>query len=39
MTHWLSQVPHLPAWSGWLTIKHLAQGIDPWPDGRWTSEV
>lgn len=34
MTHWLMQIPYLPAWSGWPTIERLAQGVDPWPNRR-----
>ena len=30
MTHWLARIPHLPAWSGWATMRRLAEGVDPW---------
>lgn len=30
MTRWLALIPHLPAWTGWATMQHLAQGGTPW---------
>lgn len=30
MTHWLAQIPYLPAWSGWPTIQRLAKGYPTW---------
>ena len=30
MTHWLAQIPYLPAWSGWATISRLAEGTPTW---------
>ena len=30
MTHWLAQIPYLPTWSGWATMRQLAEGVDPW---------
>ena len=31
MTHWLSHIPYLPAWSGWATMRRLAQ--QSWTNG------
>ena len=30
MTHWLTLIPYLPAWSGWPTISRLAEGTPTW---------
>ena len=30
MTHWLAQIPHMPAWAGWSTVERLAEGVHPW---------
>ena len=30
MTHWLAHIPHLPTWTGWATMRQLAEGVDPW---------
>jgi hypothetical protein len=30
MTHWLSRIPYVPAWSGWATIARTAQEATQW---------
>ena len=30
MTHWLAQIPYLPTWTGWATMRQLAEGGHPW---------
>lgn len=30
MTHWLAYIPHLPAWTGWVTMQRLANGDPTW---------
>ena len=30
MTHWLARIPYLPAWSGWDTMRQLAEGTPTW---------
>lgn len=27
---WLARIPHLPAWSGWATMRRLARGGAQW---------
>ena len=30
MTHWLAQIPYMPAWTGWSTVANLANGELEW---------
>lgn len=30
MTDWLALIPHLPTWTGWATMRYLAEGGQPW---------